>query len=46
MTVASATISSDPKIALRTPPIDPKKLPVGSWVKKLPLIELSPSFNR
>jgi hypothetical protein len=33
--LATPTISSDPRIALRIPPGVPKNVPVGSVVKKL-----------
>ena len=46
MAAASATISSVPRIALRTPPGSPKKLPVGSVVKKELLSAPSPFLKR
>ena len=46
ISVARATISSEPTMALRTPPGFPKKLPVGSVVKKLPLQAPRPFLSR
>ena len=47
ISVASATISSEPRMALRMPPGLPKKLPVGSVVKKpLWVHALSPLWMR
>ena len=42
ISVASATISRVPRMALRTPPGLPKNSPFGSVVKKLLLHELRP----
>ena len=42
ISVASAIIISVPMIALLMPPISPMKLPVGSVVKRSPLIWLRP----
>ena len=46
MREASATIWSVPRMALRTPPGEPKKFPFGSVVKKLLVQLLSPLWRR